>query len=612
MEIKFFTDDKVLDLSGQKISVQENNPKMSDKMFTKYFFPIGIYMDDEFVNNFGDYESDDAHNLEDTFIGPLLFENRVHQSKLMFDNTQGKMIEGQISYGLEEIPNFDKKLSELPLHKFSVPDIHTYAKEITAKKYPETDFNYPRMYTSKYPPDQEVWDAYDGYYNDLKPDGSEMRRNYIDEFGSIFNVNIIHPTPHLLYVLKTGFADAGLNLAGDILTDPIFAQRWMFSGTEYFTSKQQRRYDFIFSSANFDELFLVNGPADYCEYQKYVSIAKPGRYKIAGEVFFWRAGKMRAEYILKLNGNIIWSKIEPRMNSTAGYTVPVNFEFDVTAENSEVELYIYTQYHEDSWTVEKLSNLRITSNVLDDLQNTTLGEDTGVVTNLNEVDLTRAVPNMTFGDLVNIIRNRFNYGVDVDGNMVYMNRLGDKEPTDVQDFRNFEVAPAFRKKTLLNKRSFLLRSTELDDAPQPSMYFDKDGAFLNKKEKPETIIIESNCIILQTGIPKPGGYNTAIIKKDTEDALQLVWYDGLTDMQNNAKNPAGAEYPELFYSHWEKWLRQRIRGYEYQWKFQIPAEEFTYRITDQIFAYNNIHNIKTWTKDLVEGTYEVDIVTETI
>lgn len=612
MEIKFFTEDRILDLSGQKITTQDTNSKMNDKMFSKYFFPFEIYMNEDFVNSFGDYESDDAFELETTFEGTLLFENKIHQAKLVLLSVEGKLLTGQIDFGFEDLPNFDKKLAELPLHKFPVPDIHTYAREVAAKKYPETDFNFPRMYTSKYPPDQEVWDAFDGYYNDLKTDGSEMRRNYIDGFGDIYNVNIIHPTPHLLYVLKAGFQDAGLILAGDILTDPIFTQRWMFSGNEYFTSKQQRRYDFIFSSANFDELFLESGPEDYAMYQKYVSVEKVGKYKIAGFINFFRASKMPAEYIIKLNGKIIWSKIEPKYKSTVFYKVPIDLEFDVTQENSVVEMYIWTQYHEDSWTLDPIVNLRISSDVLDDLQNTTLGDDTGVITNLNEIDLTRAVPDMTFGTLINIIRNRFNYGVDVSENSVYMNRLADEEPENAKDFRPFEASPANRKKTLLQKRSFLLRSTELDDGPQASMYFDKDGAFLNKKENPETIIIESNVIILQTGVPKPNGYNTAIIKKDTQDALQLVWYDGLTAGQNNAKNPAGAEYPELFYSHWDKWLRQRIRGYEFQWKFYCPAEDFNYKITDHILAYNNIHNIKTWTKDLVEGTYEVDIVTETI
>ncbi len=609
MEIKFFTGEKVLNLSGQKISVQDSNSRMNEKMFSKYFFPFEIYMNEEFLTAFGDFESYDTADLENTFEGTLLFENRIHEAKLILSTVEGKMITGQIDFGFEDLPNFNKKLAELPLAKFAVTDIYLFAKDICTKKYPETNFNFPRMYTSKYPPDQKVWDAFDGYYNDLKADGTEMRRNYIDELGEIYNVNIIHPTPHFLYVAKTGFADVNLTLAGDILTDPIFAQRWMFSGTDYFVSKQQKRLGFKFTSAEYDELFLKSGPEDYCLYQKYNSIEKPGVYKIAGKVFFWRAGKMRANYVLKLNGNIIWSKIEPVMRSTAGYDIPLNFEINVTQENSELELYIFTQYHEDSWTHE-LADLLITSKVLEDIASTDLGDESGVITNLNEIDLTRAVPDMTFGEFINHIRNRFNYELIVQDNLAIMNRIGDKEPTDIKDFTAFEVE--YPKRELLNKRSYLLKSLDSDDGLQNSIYYDKDGAFLNKEPKEDTNIIESNVIILQTGVAKPMGYDTAIIKKDTTDAIQLVWYDGLTGVQNNAKNPLGAEFPELFYSHWEKWLRQRIRGSRFQWKFYCDAEQFNCLINNHIYAYKNIHNIVSWTKDLVENTYEVDIISETI
>lgn len=609
MEIKFFTGEKILNLSGQKISVQDSNSRMNDKMFSKYFFPFEIYMNEEFLATFGDFESYDAAELETTFEGTLLFENRIHEAKLVLSTVEGKMITGQIDFGFEELPNFNKKLSELPLEKFPVTDIHTFAKNIAAKQYPATNFNFPRMYTSKYSPDQKVWDAFDGYYNDMKEDGSEMRRNYIDELGEIYNVNIIHPTPHFLYVLKTGFADVNLTLAGDILTDPIFAQRWIFSGTDYFTSKQQRRFGFSFTSAEYDELFLENGPDDYCLYQKFNSIEKPGLYKIAGNVEIWKAGKMFCDYELKLNGSVIWSVRLKKSRESIFFKQPVNFDINITVPDSILEFRIYTQYHEDSWT-HSISDLLITSKVLEDIASTDLGDDSGVITNLNEIDLTRAVPDMTFGDFINHIRNRFNYELIVQDNFAIMNRIGDKEPTDIKDFTPFEIE--YPKRELLNKKSFLLRAPESDENPQNSMYYDKDGAFLNKAPKEDTNIIESNVIILQVGVAKPLGYETAIIKKDTTDAVQLVWYDGLTGVQNNAKNPSGAEFPELFYSHWEKWLRQRIRGSRFQWKFYCNAEQFDYLINHHIFAYKNIHNIVSWTKDLVENTYEVDIVSETI
>lgn len=326
MEIKFFTEEKELNLSGQKITVQDSNSRMSDKMFSKYFFPFEIYMNDEFVNAFGDYESDDSSDLQNEFEGVLLFENKIHQAKLKLGKTKGKLISGQIDFGFEDLPNFNKKLSELPLHKFSVPDIHTYAKEICAKNYPETDFNFPRMYTKKYSPDEELWDAFNGYYNDLKSDGSEMNRNYIDGEGNIFNQNIIHPTPHFLYVLKTGFADAGLTLQGDILNDPIFSQRWIFSGTEYFSRLTQRRLGLNISLMDYDERYknpLRTYP--YGIYRKEIQISRIGKYKVIAHIKLntYKSGLDHARIIIYLNGvNILHQSTDGELNFT--------FQSDIT------------------------------------------------------------------------------------------------------------------------------------------------------------------------------------------------------------------------------------------------------------------------------------------
>ena len=606
MEIKFFTEEKVLDLSGQKITVQDSNSRMSDKMFSKYFFPFEIYMNEEFVNTFGDYESDDSANLKSVFKGPLLFENKIHEGKLVLSDTEGKMIMGQIGFGFEDLPNFDKKLSDLPLHKFSVGDIYSFAKNICAKNYPETDFNFPRMFTKKYSPDEELWDAFNGYYNDLKADGSEMNRNSIDGEGNIFNANIIHPTPHLLYILKTLFADANLILAGEILTDPIFSQRWIFSGTEYFSRLTQRRRGIQISLQDYVE--RIKFPPfiyPFGIYESEVAIAKPGKYRVIAKIKLntYKSGLSEANIKIYLNGTMIHTR------STGGelnYTLET--EISTVSENEIFRITSVRQFADGDNDKFVICDI-FSKDTFEDEE--LVGEDNGVITNLNEIDLSRAVPNMTGGELINIMRNRFNYGIEITDNIATMNKIG-KDPVIVEDFTLFEVAAANRKKVLLENRSFLLKSTELDDGPQTSMYYDIEGAVPNKAGKDDTIIIDSNVIIIQVAVSLPQGQNTAVIKKDTDDALQLVYYDGLTGVQNNAKNPAGAEYPELFFTHWEKWLRQRIRGYEFQWKFSTPAEEFDFKITDHIYAYKNIHNIKTWTKTLVENTYEVDIVTESI
>ena len=252
MESKLITDVGEFDLSAIKFSTQENNSRVSDQKFSKFMLPFEFYATQDFLDKYGDYVSYEAVNLQNEIKCFLVHENKIHDAKLFIQEIQGFQVIAQIDYGFEELPNFDKKLSELPLEKFQVPDIHIFAKEICEKKYPETNFNFPRIFTKKYPTTDEVWKNFDGYYNDLKPDGSEMRRNYIEDVGGIWNVNIIHPCVHPIYILKTGFSDANLVLEGDVLTDERLQKRWVFSGGKYFNTKRQIRKGFNFDSLSYD------------------------------------------------------------------------------------------------------------------------------------------------------------------------------------------------------------------------------------------------------------------------------------------------------------------------------------------------------------------------
>ena len=598
-----------LDLSKQKFSIQENNAKVSDSQFTKIIFPFSLPISEEILNSIGDIINHAATDVETVIDCKLEHEGRVHDAKLEILGNEGLYAEAQIDYGFDELPNWTKKLSELPLENFSVPDIHTYAPTVLNKKYPEVNFNFPRIYNKKYDPTTEVWDAFDGFLNDMKQDMTEMRRNYIDGVGNIFNVNIIHPMPYILHVLKTGFRDAGFELKGHILTDADLLYRTIYSGTDYFTSKQQRRYDFNIKASQPDQLFLETGPDDYCKYVRHITIEKTGTYKIAGLIKFWKAKKMLSNYQILLNDQILWQKRTNSDRSDYMIDIPIDIDFNVNKENSILTFFCFKQYHPD-WDFQ-LADLLVTSAVLEDISNAELGEDSGFVTNRNEVNLKNAVPDMTFGDLVNKICNWFNYAMIPIEKTIYMNRLSLEKYFEPKDFRKYE---AKRPKRVPKKNvSYLLKFPELDRKVD-SVFYDAKGFKLNGEEIADTKVIDIDGYALPVYMPKPNSYSTAVVQTDSTTMLQLVYYDGLTEGTNNAKNPAGCHVPELFYKNWENWLKRRLECYEYTWKFTIPIEEMAnYSINDYIYCYDNIHLIKTLNKDKVsETTYEVEIITETV
>jgi hypothetical protein len=596
MEIKFISNNKVLDLAGQKLSVSESNSKVSDKMFTKYLFPFEFYMDEEFKRVFGDYSSPDAYKLPKIIEGYLFYENKYNLAKMEVGSGQGDYITCQIDFGFEEIPNFDKMLKDLPLEKFDVPNIHTFAADICGKKYPQTNFNFPRLYNDQFSPEDKLWDAYNGFLNDMNDDGTALRNNYIAADGEIYNQNIIHPLPHILYLLKTGFKDAGYNLDGDILTDPFLAQQWVYSATEYFSRLTQKKYGLLINSSDYISYFF-----GISSYLKGLQIEKKGKYKITG---FFNINKIDGEVAaITLNGNKIWSYYGN------GETRTVNFNIDVTTQtdNSVVTFKLTKIYQKDPDPVVVVDLFG------DELSNDqSPGEDNGVITNLNRIDLTRAVPEITFGELVNRIRNFLNYDVSADGNTILMNKIGASSPTDIK-----VLPPHFEelnpKINYLNKKSFALTTPSWENEEKPdSIFYDSSGVTINKKPNDETTVIPTDTYVLPVYVAKPQGQETGVIKSYDTNVLQLVKYDGKTGIQNNAKASPELTFPNLFYTNWEKWLRGRLNSNEFEWSFVAEDDELNFSIKDFIGCYQNIHIIKEMTKDYTENSVTISLKTETV
>lgn len=604
----FFSANVKLDLTKQFLSFQESNSRLNNRVLTKFVFPFKTYVNDEVIKELGDLQSVEFHNVETVIEGTLLKEGVLTEAKLYLLSIYNNELEGEIDYGLEDIPNFDKKLEDLPLDKFAVDDIHIFAKEISKQKWPETNFNFPRMYTTKYPPTEEMWDAFDGYYNDLKTDGSEMRRNYIDADLNIFNVNIIHPCPHPIYLLQVGFADKGYQLSGDILEDVDLYNRWVFSGTKYFKNLLQARHSISFSSYDYYDWFYDKwGPVTYGKvgkYSKSVTVDKAGDYSLKG-VFHLEANKNEAFINVYVNNVGIYNW---RVGKDNVWHLSFNIALNGLSANSEVRIEAQTVC---SIPMYEVFNAEIIGKDLV-LDEETESSEVLLVTNPNEIDLSRAVPNMTFGEYTNRLMNWLNYDMDVVGKTVVMNRL-DKNPTDIKDFRAFEFNSPKRK--FSQKKSFLLKFAELDnEAKLNSMFYDKDGARMNVEEKTDTNVIEIDGYALPVELAKPNGYTTAIVKKDSDSTLALVGYEGLQGNQNNAVNPPGLHFPELFPKNWQNWLRLRLSADPYEDSFLAYVDDIgRYKIKDYIMWHNNIHQIASWTKQMVsEDVYRITMQTETI
>jgi len=613
METKFISELGSEDLTNIPISVEESNSKVADSMFTKFTLPFESVASADFIAMYGDYLSNESNNLKNKIVGKFQFENKLHDAERFIQSIQGNKLTNQIDFGFEELPNFDKKLSELPLESFEVSDIHIYAKEIAGKTWPQTNFNFPRIYTKKYSSDQQIWSSFDGYYNDLKTDGTEMRRNYVDGSGNIFNLNIIHPTPHPIYILITGFQDAGLELKGDVLTDPVLQKKWIFSGTEYFGKVNQFSNEVrVLSNESIKSewkdhikygniLIFTYGKEEQLNFQDLVFVSVTFRAKVQAD---WTL-----KFKVRINGNDIYSHEEyysqfSDVTKTFQTSINVNFA-NISFHVEGAVLGINEAYEVIKYELKSNSIITVESEAQD--------FDNSLVKNANKIDLKKAVPDMTFGEYFSILKNWLNYDLDIVDNIAIMNKINTEEISDVKDFTYYETK--YPKRTFLNKKSWLLKFDELDnDAKKDSLFFDSSGVKINGAENEETNVIEINGYVMPVKLPKENGYNTAMMMKDSSSTLALVDYDGIKDGQNNANSVSDCDFPDLFETHWKRWLQMRLNGQEFQWSATIKIWHMAlFNIKNYIYAYNNIHIIKNWSKNKIsKDYYQVEFTTETI
>ena len=562
MTDSFVTSQFVLDLSRISISYQEENPRFKDTFFTQYSLPFEFQMNADLRMRIGNYTALNATGLKKKYDGYHIIDGRVRKGTLEILSVEGNLVSAQIDSGFEQLPNFEKKLCDLPLLRQRVPDIYDHAKEICTKKYPEVDYNFPRVV---YPKDtsQKGWEHFLQFINlGNSVDGftrNEPNRSY----------NIIHPMPYLLYVLKTGFADAGCELAGDILTDEDFSQQVLYSNIPYYLTTAQQEHILTAVAPTYE--FPTAGTWRLVCDNQHISGTAVLRLKLDNVVIrefnFERSDTLSFTQLLTIDTTLQTLALEIEGTPQPQLTMNLN---------------IVAQHSEDGNVIEQ-------------------------VINPNIVDLKRAVPDVTFGELVKTIKNWKNYDMTIKGNKLYMNRIRLEERSLAKDFRSWEVREP--KKNFLTKQSYLIKFPEMDDkAYQLPIVQVTDNSY--QVLSPQEASKLTDVTEVQIGgycLPRvmfKGNY-APIARKSGEATIGLIWYDGNNGgFRKSLTPPLVAEY-------WKEWYKMRIAATEYTWSFVCNKNRFRHiALRDTILAYKQRMLIKSINKTVLDKEhYQVEITT---
>lgn len=621
---KFIHDDFELDLSSYQINRIEENTWFSDTFFTKYTFPFEIKLTDEISTAFGAIKDFNVESPRTFYKGYLFIDGTHHEAELEILETLDHIASVEISYGFEELPNFDKKLSELPLEKNDLPEsLFDHAEAIIDKTYPAVNYNFVQVHTDSFDPEEDRWLGFERIVNNYK-NGAFLVNEFDVNDNLTYNRNIMIPMPYLLHVLKAGFQDAGFNLKGDILTDPDILKMLFYKETEEYVNARiegeeivyqtdeyleqyRERYSFGFLSLGSITTTLGRYGFDY-------TFPKVGRYKVAGNIYLRRENS-EAEAKVLFKGNQVWRRYEGLLRS--GFSSVIR-TVDIIVDVENINDVLRIESNQISYGM--VNDVVENQQPLVDLTITPLaiyenGSLIPPIITTQKLDLTKCVPDVTFGDLVKCIKNWKNMDISLDGKDIYMNSI---EPqlsvTDCIDLSNFNQKTPRRR--FSQGDSFLLKFADVDDEnlQLQSVYVDIDGVQtdgFSTNEKTNEIVISA--------IPLPNVFRndvtTALAVDDGKSKMCFVLYEGQPAQLNVAEDNIAIQMPEIYAAHWSKWLDFRLRSQGFVTRFrahQLLAREITGK--SHVFMYNNYHLIRVLNKTNVPGRpfFEVELEMESL
>jgi hypothetical protein len=602
-----------LDLTYLSVTFTEINQWFKDDLSTETSIPFDLYLDADLSKNSGFQSHYNANQNQTIFSGYLDKDGELKAAVLQFLSKKGDFINAVINAGTDNFPSFDKKLSELNLETKTVENIVTDAVSLISKEYPETNYNFPMVHTDKYDPTNEEWHGFEKTIN--KYVSGEFLANTLDLETNIDSIrNIMQPLPYLMHIIKTGVEDAGCTLAGDILEDRDLQQALPFRDGEYYKQTTKEETPLVYKNNEYDALAFINNSFQYVRFEKEVTVTKKGDYILFGTIYSlvysarkdpaWSHDRYRCSSleisIVKISGGIttpLASFLQYREGAgTQNLRLDIkenSFDVPVSFEEGDIIRIIKIEPKRD-YTPSKTPDYpeAISLKLIPVRFRYPDGSPIISTLNLNEINLKQVVPDMTFRDLIMIIKNWKNYEFIPVGKVIYMNRIELKlNRESAVNLSEFEIEEP--EQTFHEDRQFELAFTDgkaHEVYKYDSILVSKDSVIVNNytvKDTVNTIKIDA----LPLPVIARNGITTALSYEDETSKLRVVFMKSM---------PAGGTpvaywneavlIPAVYISDYEDWLSFRINSVGWNWDFVMSVEKFR-EITIQslIYAYSNYH-----------------------
>lgn len=610
---KFIHSNFEIDLSTFKITDTAENPWFTGVYFAKYSYPFNLPLSEENDILFG-FISHYNTEPETYFEGIYIHGDKIEKAVLEIEECE-RELSATIRYGLDDFPNFSKKLSELPLLELQVDDIYSHASWVINQAWPTVMYNFPQIHVDKIDTENNpIWTFFEKIINNYR--NGAFLENTVDLVEeAVYNRNIIQPLPYLLYLIKAGVEAAGYTLHGDVLADTDLQKTLIYADVEYYQSIAQDSVQVLLPATEYEELTYndTGSGYDYPEIKTSTThvITQPGRYRITGKAQFRYLGYPHVNIKVKYRNSILGEWDAFGFGYSVPYYWPIDFTIDTILDGLPDVLTFEASvgYNEFDMTFDVYVNPIV------------LFDETGAIVpsirNLDKVELTKAVPDMTYGDYVKMVLLMKNMSLDIKGDEIWINYIQNEvNNLPVVDLSSFEVK--YPKRKFSKGFSFLLKYQEVEFDEKVFDKYKFEQVFQNFKghttsdyttdDKTKELIINA--------LPLPlllrNEVQTAHAFIEDKSKPFFITYNGLVSGKNLSLPSANLSIPYLHMMHHKEWLSYQINSQIFNWSFLAYYEDLIGLVAkSKVHAYNNIHFVKSIQKTEVSpDLFDVEIETK--
>lgn len=586
-----------IELSSKGLTDTEDNNWFTDDMRLQYTFPFEVTIDDDLDARLG------MITLPNTTVNTVFPVSYTHWDKIaqgeleILEITERKA-SMQLVTGVEQLPSWDKKLSELPLANFNLPtgvNIYDHAQTIITQTWPNVFYNFPQVHTNHKERDQEDMLYYLGRINNRNSSTGNFEINTVDVVEGIsYNRNIMQPLAYWLYLLQKGAEDAGLTLSGDILEDNLIKKTLVYGDIKY--------YDKVdVTPIVIDIVNDTSTEIDWSRQNISTYNVPAGVYRLSANVFVTAPSNRSFGLTMWLNNVIFY-------NTGVMYgDINLNIERVLNAGQTSNSIKIQMNWNNNPGAI-PLIGLIETVSLFDN------GSALPSVQNKPIINLKQAVPDVTFGDFMKITKNWFNYDWDVVGNELVMNKI----QTELNDQTYYDLS-GFQTKIIPRKfnqgYSFVLSFGDVnsDEYTYQKIYHSRTLVATDNyktNEKTTEIIID--------GLPLPNAIKNGVFTADAfennENKVYAVLYNGLINGNNYTQNHIELLLPNIHELYWRNWLNFRINAQTYTLVFNAFYEQIKdLKPKLKCWAYNK-HFVprKIERKEIKPNLFEINIEMDSV